>query len=509
MTRAVPILLFLGFWLLLLGGGRSSFLRDPGTFWHTTTGEIILRDGFVAHDPYTFTFAGTPWVPYQWLGEVAFALIHRVAGLDGLLAVTTAALAALFAWLTTRLLRTGLHPVAVLGLAGLALAASASHFHIRPHVATMALLALVVAALQHVEANRLPVRSLWWLVPLFVVWTNTHGGMLGGLATLGGAGVAWVAWRLLGRPSPVTSLKDAAWLAVIGLACGATAVANPYGFDLPRTWLDIMSMPQLPNIIKEHSRTDFLEPTTWPLVALSVVYLFALAGTKPRDWCVSWLLPLMWLVQAYVRVRHAPLFAVTACVALADLWPATRWATWLAERRPDFYNPAGLPVQWTPVTSLSAALCLCVALLLQTARVEVPLIGYGWANLDPKHWPTELTTTLRSFEPQSPTANRIFNDYIDGGFVIYHAPGYKVFVDDRCEVFGGEWLTRLVESGHGDPSPAMTAWEAEYGPFDFALTRTGTPFDGYFRTRPETWYPEQTTPTATFYRRKGSQQRDE
>ena len=43
--------------------------------------------------------------------------------------------------------------------------------------------------------------------------------------------------------------------------------------------------------------------------------------------------------------------------------------------------------------------------------------------------------------------------------------------------------------------------EAEYGPFDFALTRTGTGFDGYFRNSPE-WVLVKETPTATFYKRR-------
>ncbi len=49
---------FVALWVLLLAAGRSSFLRDPGTFWHVTTGELILADGFIRTDPYTFTFGG-------------------------------------------------------------------------------------------------------------------------------------------------------------------------------------------------------------------------------------------------------------------------------------------------------------------------------------------------------------------------------------------------------------------------------------------------------------------
>jgi hypothetical protein len=498
----VPLLLFLGFWLLLLFGGRSSFFRDPGTFWHTVVGEKILCEGFFDTDPFTFTFAGERWIPHQWLGEVGMALVHRVSGLDGLLVVSTGGVAALFAWLTVRLIRTGLHPAVAITVSGLALAAASSHFHIRPHLVTIVGVALTAAALTDVEAGRMRLRRLWWLVPFYLVWSNTHGGALGGLTMMGMVGAGWLLIRLLGRASPLAGVSDVAGLVAVGLACGLTAFVTPYGADIPRTWLDIMHAPRLPEIIREHARTDPADPTAWPVFGLAALYLFLLAGTRSRDWRVSWFLPLFWLFQAYFRVRHAPLFAVAACIGIADIWPVTRWAAWLATHRPDYYNPAGTPVRWGILGTLSAALCVSVALLVQSSRIEVPLIGTGWARLDPGHWPTELTATLKKYEPRTAAGGRLFNDYIDGGFVIYHAPGYRVFVDDRCELFGDEWLVRFVEAGSGDPTETMLAWESEYGRFDYALTRTGTAFDDYFHGRPTEWERLGETPLANFYGRR-------
>ena len=503
LTRYGPgFILFLGFWALLLVGGRSSFLRDPGTFWHTRVGERILSDGFFDTDPYTFTCFGQRWIPHQWLGEVAMAAVHLVGGLDALLVVATGLLAALFAWLTVRLLRTGLHPVACVGLVALALAASSSHFHIRPHLATIVALAVTVALLADVEAGRTHLGRLGWLVPIFLLWTNTHGGMLGGLTTIGLVGAGWCVFRMVGLSSPVGGLRDVARLALIGLACGLTAVITPYGTDLPRTWLDIMHAPRLPEIIREHARLDPADPSAWPVLAMGAVYLVVLAGVKPGNWRVSWLVPLFWLFQAYARVRHAPLFAVVTCVALADIWPATRWAGWLADRRPDFVTPGFARSKWGWPLTLLALGCVTVSLTLQASRIELPLVGRGWAQLDPDYWPVEIAPTLSEYEPQSPGADRLFNEYLDGGFVIYHAPGYRVFVDDRCELFGDEWLVKFVEAGSGDPTAAIRGWESEYGRFEFALTRTGSCFDGYFRTNRVEWELVRQTATATFYRRR-------
>ncbi|MDB5313972.1 MAG: hypothetical protein JWO38_8174 [Gemmataceae bacterium] len=493
---------FLVLWLLFLAGGQSSFFRDPGTFWHVATGERILADGFIRTDPYTFTFGGTWWVPYQWLGEVAMALAHRAGGFDTLLLGAVTLVAGVFAWLAVRLLRTGLHPVAVGAVVFFALAASSSHFHVRPHLFTIACMAVTAAVLMDIDAGRAPLRHLAWLVPLFVVWTNVHGGVLGGMATVGLTATGWAIGRGLGFHTPLRTGTDAAWVLGVAVACGLTAFVNPYGLDLIRTWHVIMGEPVLKQIIQEHSPLDPSEPYAWPVLGFAAVYLFLLAGVPGRNLRVSWLLPLVWLALTFSRVRHAPLFAVVGLVGVAAVWPHTRWAKWLERNRPDFYQPPPAPPQtplwanlWLP------ALAVAIAFALQVARVPVPVIGAGWARHDPRHWPIELLDVLKEHEPRSPVGNHLFNDYIDGGFMIYHAPGYKVFVDDRCEVFGGEWLLKFVRASSEDTAAAIAGWEAAYGRFDFALTRAGTGFDDYFR-QSAAWELVKRTDTAAFYRRK-------
>lgn len=499
---------FLVIWLALLLGGRAGMMRDPGTFWHTTTGEHLLHDGFFRSDPYTFTFGGSWWVPHQWLGEVGMALAHRVGGFDTQLLAAVTLLAAVFAWLAVRLVRTGLHPVAVGAVVGLALAAAGSHFLVRPHLFTIAALALTAGLLTDADSRTIPLRRLFWLVPLFVLWTNIHGGLLGGFGTLVIAAGGWIVFWWLGRPSPVDSWPTAALLGLLVLLCGLSVLVNPYGTNMLRAWQVIMGESVLKQIIKEHRPLDPAEPYAWPVIGFAVVYLLVLAGVKWREVRVTWLLPLVWLVQAVDRCRHAPLFVVVALVAVAAIWPHTRWAAWLAKNRPDFYEPPpgahapGSPMRpwwanlWLPL------IAVLTALGLQLSRVSVPVIGTGWAHHSPTHWPVGLLDVLKANEPRPGEPNRLFNDYRDGGFVIYHTPGYRVFVDDRCEVFGGAWLMDFVRAGQEDTATAMAKWQTEYGPFNFALTRVGTSFDEYFRTTPD-WQPIKRDKTAAFYKRKG------
>ena len=113
----------------------------------------------------------------------------------------------------------------------------------------------------------------------------------------------------------------------------------------------------------------------------------------------------------------------------------------------------------------------------------------------------ELLDVLKANEPTSGVNNHIFNGYIDGGFLIYHTPGYKVFVDDRCEVFGGAWLKEFVEATENGSGAAIARWEEQYGHFDYALTRTDTGFDDHFKNSAE-WVCLKRTDTAAFYKRK-------
>ena len=314
------------------------------------------------------------------------------------------------------------------------------------------------------------------------------------------AAAGWTAaWRL-GWASPVARWADVAALGGVGAACGLTAFVNPYGSELPRAWLAIMDSSELPRIIQEHSRMDLREPSSWPVVAFAAVYLFVLAGCtgKPR---VAWLIPLFWLVQAYSRVRHAPLFAVTGLVAVAAMWPHTRWAAWLARNRPDFQtplDPAGTsPLRFWPNVGPAAAAVL-IALALQAAKVPLPLIGVGWARLDPAKWPVGAdrhATGARADSPRSGTTCSTSTSTAASSSTTPPAIACSWTTAANSSATNGCWSFCAEGEKTED---AVAEWERRYGRFDFALTRAGSGFEAYFRRRPE-WTCVKRTAAAAFY----------
>jgi hypothetical protein len=400
-------------------------------------------------------------------------------------------------------MRAGLHWSLAAVAVVLFLGAAASNLHARPHLLTIVFLGWTFALLTDFEAGRIGVGRLFWLVPLFVVWTNTHGGVVGGIATLGLAVAGWVGSAVL-RTAAKRKNRELVGLVILLGVCAVTPLVNPYGLELPRTWYAILSSPVVPRVIAEHLPLNPFHLDGVMVLLLALVYLAVQAGTLPAWPRVTWLVPLAWLVLACMRIRHAPLFAVTALLAVADMLPHTRWAAWLARSGSDLFRfpaTATAPPQspgwrgWLIPGGVVVA-----ALLLQAGRVPVPVLGHGWARLDAERWPVELLPGLRALQGR-PGDRHIFHEHLFGGFLIYHTPKLPVFIDDRCEVYGDRWLEEFVRAERGEgTAAALREWQERFGPFDLALTQPGSAFDACFGASPE-WEPVKRTRAAVLYRR--------
>ncbi len=491
--------LFITYWLLFMIGGRSRLLKDPGTFWHTRVGDLILERGFFRTDPFTFTHTGGHWIPHQWLGEVGMAAAYSIAGLVTFLLLSASMLAGLFTWLSLRLMRTGLHVSVAFVITCVAIAATATHLHVRPILFTIFVIAITAGLLSDYEDRRISVHRLYWLVPLFLIWTNIHGGMLGGLGSLGLVVAGWIGWRILSWPSPIHSMHAAYLLILLVILCTATMIFTPYGIDIPQTWFRIMQGSRIAEYIEEHQPLDPQQATTWGALLLVGLYLFMLIGTFHRRPHVTWLLPLFWMLQMFLRIRHAPLFAMTATIAIASMWPQTIWAKRLL-KRPDLYDPQKVPTQTTWGWLLPAIL-ISVTLTLQVARIPAPVIGSGWAQPDPTVWPTALLPLLMEHEPSGSESAKLFNALPLGGWVSFQTPGYQTFIDDRIELYSDDFLDDYILSSTSDPSSAMARWQKQYGRFQFALVKPDTYFNNYFSTHTD-WIAVGQCDAACFYRRR-------
>ena len=523
---------FLCVWLVVLVAFRERGFYDPGALWHVKVGELILDRGFPHTDPFTYTYEGRTWIPQQWGAEVLMALAHRVGGLDAMLLGFATLVAGLFTLIFRRATRSGMGPLLAALVVGGALSVGAFHYFVRPHMFTIALLGWTMTCVVDFERGRCGAGRLAWLIPLFAVWTNLHGGVLGGVLTLGLAVAGWGAVFLLKKPTPpapfprkeggaeavqasrpgygtgsgesflphtpVRSWRTAFLLVAIVAACGLTPFVNPFGMEMLDTWARIVGSKVLPQVINEHMPLDPTSPLGLTVIAAGAAYLFLLAGALPKCPRVSWLIPLAWLVLSFKGVRQGPLFAITAAVAAVDLWPHTVWHRLLEKygdgslaRAPDAEPHRG--PGW--VAMLLPAAAVLLALGLQVTRVEVPVVGRGWARLDPDFIPSDLTAEMQAYAATVPPGTPIFNDANLGGYLIYHTPGLKIFMDDRCELYGDEEIAYYAETLGLPPAelgPRFEDWAARFR-FHRAIIMTEPagrdrpPIEEYLLGSPDKW----------------------
>jgi hypothetical protein len=518
---------FLLVWLLLLVAFRERGFYDPGSLWHVTVGELILTTGMPQTDPFSYTFEGVRWVPQQWGAEVLMAAAHRAGGLDTLLLAFAAGLAALYALVFRRCVEGGMGPVLAALVVGGALFVGAFHYFVRPHMFTVALLGWTMACVVDYEAGRRSAWRLAGLVPLYVLWTNLHGGVLGGTMTLGLAVAGWgVLFLVSGRTrsvsdgvgvshpvadapgSPIRDWRTAFLLAGIVAACLLTPFANPHGLEMLRIWQRIVGSEVLPRVVHEHMPLDPASAPGLAVIGLGAAYLLLLAGALPRL-RVSWLLPVVWLVLSFKGIRQGPLFAITAAVAAADVWRHTVWHRLLVRygdgslARDD--PPARPGMLWAAVP----AAAVLAALVLQVTRTPVPVVGRGWARLDPDFVPADLTPQLAQHLFALPPGTRVFNDANLGGYLIYHAPHLKVFMDDRCELYGDRWLEDYADAMGRPPAglgPVFEGWRDRYR-FDWAVVMTHPrekpAVERYLLDRPGEWREVARGRRAVLFKRVG------
>lgn len=455
---------FLGFFLAIPLILRTQPFNDPGALWHIKVGDwIIEHESFPHTDPFTWSYAEKPWIPQQWGAELLMSWVHRFGGFDSMLTAMSALLAVMAAGIAVRFLDGGLHWMPVSAIVAMGMAVAGFHFYLRPHLASIVLLAAVTMWLVDFDRGRIGVVRLLWLVPLCAVWTNLHGGVLGGIFTFAVAVVGWTTTRAI-------SVKKSGLLTLILIACLAATLLNPFGMEMHRTWWRIIGSRVLKEHISEHQPLSIAQTHGQVVVAFGLFYAAMLAGVFPKRPRVTWLIPLVWFGLSLTSIRHGPLFCVTALVALADLLPETVWIRLLKRYGDTFVieramTPAS--IGWRGFGVVAAAVLAAVG--LQTAHIPIPIIGYGWAGFDPKMVPVELIEPMRQYARTKPVGFPVFNDVNLGGFLIYFTPSLKVFMDDRCELYGDDGILSYVEMANFHPE-RIEEW-AQKAPFDRAIVQ--------------------------------------
>ena len=392
---------------------RSRF-SDPDMWWHLKMGEVIWTTRHIPTiDLFSYTARHHTWIPHEWLSQVSICAAYRISGYAGLMLwMCTLSVALLIAGYLLCATYSGNSKIAFLGVLVIWLFATVG-FAIRPQMIGYVLL-IVELLLLHLGRTR-NARWFWALPPLFALWVNCHGSFFIGMV------IAVITYALSFLGFQAGSLMSAKWQPprrrYLGWSLALSIAAlfmNPVGRSQVFYPIDTVLHQSIGlSQVQEWQPLQITDPRAVPLLLL-LLCVFLLVLVRRSELQLQELVFLAfgtWIALSHQRMLFVfgILMAPVLSRMLSDLW-----GNYDTEHDRPMLNAGFI------LLSLLAAVCAFPSQRVLATQVEQ-------AN------PVKAVTFLKTHH----VSGRMLNDYVYGGYLIWAAPEYPVFVDGRSDVF--EW----------------------------------------------------------------------
>jgi hypothetical protein len=404
--------------------GRTFFV-DPDLWWHIKVGQNILATHhWPTTDPFSFTVAGTPWIAYEWLGDVLLGGVARYGGLLGLdvllIVLASAVMLALYAYGT---MRSG-NSKAGFVASGLLCSLAFASFNLRPQMLGYLFLVLALIALERFRQGK--PRAIWFLPPLFLLWINTHGSWVIGLGVIFvflASGL--VEFRYGGIEARRWSSTERMRLELVFLLCLAAVPLTPYGTRLAAYPFTVAStLPLNVGNVLEWQPMPFNIPGGKLFLAVVLAFFVAQMVLQLTWRLAEVVLFFGGILLACLHVRFLLLF-VPFFIPLF----ATVMARWLPpyDRKKDHY--------FLNVFLMAAVVIAMVKYFPTRSEIQ---------GIIARTYPVRAVEYLQ----QHPVPGPMFNTYGYGGYLIWMLPEQKVFIDGRGDLYedGGAFSEYLEVS---------------------------------------------------------------
>jgi hypothetical protein len=400
-----------------------TLVRPHDFWWHVRVGQWIVENGRVPDaDLFSFTRAGEPYAyGLWWLMDVALYLLLRVGDLPLVIffhaVVITAAYGLLFA-VNHRAASGNLRWAALATLAAAAI--GIDNWNVRPQTLSILLFAVTLYLLERHQWRLLDgspsSKMLWFLVPLFALWANSHGGFVSGLLLVGTYLLAQLfGWLRRQRPFP-------GQLVMITLLSAAATLLTPLGLGMVDGALRIARHP-----VNRNLTVEWMPPSVRTLegqlfFGFVVVLIALLLVSRYRPSPHESLRLLLFGVLALMARRNTVWFGFVAAPTMA-----AALYCWASERGAAPGRHVGRP----RVNLVLAALVGLLALLsLPWLRPFLPLPEGRRTYVHPET-PVHAVAHLRGL----PQSRRVFHSEAYGSYMTWASPEVPVFIDTRLELY--------------------------------------------------------------------------
>jgi hypothetical protein len=451
----------LGVLLILIFAMAARTPLDSDMWWHLRAGEDTLRMGRpMTVDTFSHTRQGERWVNHSWLSQVLLYLLYQMGGYFALGAFV-ALLAALSFWLVS-LQMDG--PVLLRAFILIFAAMTAALvWSPRPQMTSLVFFGLVGTILYLFKWRGRD--YLWAFIPVFILWSNLHGGYALGLLLIGAMIVGEVVNHALFRTGDeVVEWRRIGRLVLWGILAGVVVVVNPNETAMWMIPFKTVGVSVLQEFISEWTSPDFHQFVQQPFLWLLFATLAVAALSKRRIDGTELVSVIGFAYLALLARRNYGPFAMVAAPVLSRHLYALlgEWGPLAVGKLQDRSGALRKLFQRYQQRSLSAKAkkILNVVILLVLSLIAVVKL---YAVTEPefvedqlKHlYPVEAVQWIEENQP----AGELFNEYNWGGYLTWNMRAYPVFVDGRTDLYDDELLREYLEIRAGGEEYAESLQE--------------------------------------------------
>jgi hypothetical protein len=440
------------------GAMAPRLLGDASIGWHIRNGQqMLLTHSITRADSFSVTKSGQRWYAWEWLYDVVIAGIHNRMGLNGVVFFTALVIASTFA-LTFRVsfARGAGLPVAVVFLI-LSIGASTIHCLARPHVLSWLLAVIwfqILDGAEEADAENARSNHLFWLPILTLVWVNVHGGFLLGFALLGIYLVSGlIEYARSHGPNRQRIGKSLKKLSVVSLISALASFVNPYGYHLQVHIYQYLSDPWLMSHIDEFHSPNFHGVAQECFAILLLVTIVALSSARKKLRLSHLFVVIFATYSGLYASRNLPVSSIllTLIVAplLSDAAAAAGTNLELPARVRNFFARCESfasrmsSIEWQFRGHLWPTAAVVLGLLICWQQGKLGSRTLINAHFDDYHFPVQAAELIVQRGIRDP----IFCPDTWGGYLIYRLyPQTKVFVDDRHDFYGAEFLKDYLKT---------------------------------------------------------------
>ena len=431
---------------------QAAFLSDPDVFLHVSVGNWILQNGhFPIVDQFSYTETGKTWFATDWVSELIFAALYRVAqwrGLTEIVAVSAGLISGVLCFYLSMKLRLSI----ALGLTAIIIALISPHFLARPVIFSyLLLLVWTVLILEIDNKGEWGKRRAFVLIPLMLLWANVHASFTFGLAVFY-VFLCTAIWNLYIKKDLLTLKRPLILLVGVTVA----ALVTPYGpYSLLKT-VQVTSNAALASFNEWHT-PDFQNDR---LHLVSIVGLFAFIwyfGIRLRG--PRFLTLVLVTVFALEYRRGLGVFALVAPLLLVrPLSAIIPWAKVQVHALDPVMRFSNKYSGTIGIACFMAAALTGIAVWTITPLVRPP------SSLAPE----DAIAAAR----RAGVSGNILNSLGFGGYLIFK--GIPPFVDSRVELYGSQFLQRYF-STMAMTNPDDAALVLKHYHIEWALLAPGEP----------------------------------